>query len=679
MVMFTLLVLFLIPPDPTASRQLGPGQTFTDSWYDNSPRLTLQALPVTISSLALPSNGNDQACTIATSDTGDRAAYQYLSSIRKAEIPFNAVGFRWDGNLSLSSAVSIETRTSEDGHSWTPWMETEELDAERGMTTKSTDLVFSSGQYLQYRLTVLQPADISQPVVDQVRVIFIDSTQGPSAQEAAASNGSGLRLSALAQPAPISRQSWGANQSLLYDQGELRWTPQYAPVQKIIIHHTATSNNPADPAAAVRAIYYYHTIEQGWGDIGYHYLVDQEGRVYQGRNGGDNIVAAHALNHNKGSLGVALLGTFTNSSPSPKAQQALESFLLAKSVQHGIDPNGRSVFVGEDVPNILGHRDVVSTTCPGVPVYESLSFLRNKTASALPPLGEAWLSDTTPMVLGTSEDTAVSLSVRNSGTATWDTALPSPVRIAYHWYTPDGRLYAAEGNLELQTDLLNPVKPRETARIQAKLRTPAAEGQYILKWDMVQRGVTWFTEQGNLPLERTVLVAPWAKLPNDQIINLPNELVSLLPVDRLRTLPLSRLTVLSNTHLVERIPDIIQLFPNDRVLSFSNEMLISYLPDTRLKTFSLDRIRTFPLYLQQRLGLAPATATPSATTPPMPTPTRAPFISDTPTPTPTPTPVAKPTQTSAPQPAANSSPPQTPTPTPTPVPENRDPGGGAAP
>lgn len=442
-------------------------------------------------------------------------------------------------------------------------------------------------------------------------------------------------------------------------------------MQKIIIHHTATSNNTADAAAAVRAIYYYHTIELGWGDIGYHYLIDQEGRVYQGRNGGDNVIAAHALNHNKGSLGVALLGTFTDTSPSSKAQQALESFLLAKSVQHGIDPNGHSVFVGEDVPNILGHRDVVRTTCPGVPVYESLSFLRNKTASALPPFGEAWLSDATPRVLGTNEDATVNITVLNSGTAAWDTALPSPVRISYHWYTPDGRLYSAEGNLELQTDLLNPVKPQETARIQAKLKTPAAAGQYILKWDMVQQGVTWFTEQGNLPLERTVLVAPWAKLPNDQIINLPNELVSLLPIDRLRTLPLSRLTVLSNTQLVERIPDIIQLFSNDRVLSFSNEMLISYLPDTRLKTFSLDRIRTFPLYLQQRLGLAPATAT----MPPMPTPTRAPFISETPTPTPTP--VAKPTQTSAPQPAANPSPPQTPTPTP--APESTDPGGGAAP
>lgn len=188
-VALTLLVVFLIPPSPTASRQLGPGHTFTDSWYDNSPRLTLQALPAALSSLALPTDGNNQACTIASSDTGDRATYQFLSSVRQAQIPFSAVGFRWDGNLSLSSAVSIETRTSEDGHSWTPWMETEELDAERGMTTKSTDLVFSSGQYLQYRLTVLQPADISQPVVDQVKVIFIDATQGPTAQEAAAAGG----------------------------------------------------------------------------------------------------------------------------------------------------------------------------------------------------------------------------------------------------------------------------------------------------------------------------------------------------------------------------------------------------------------------------------------------------------------------------------------------------------
>ena len=61
-------------------------------------------------------------------------------------------------------------------------------------------------------------------------------------------------------------------------------------IKKIIIHHTATSKID-DPEASVRAIYYYHAVSRGWGDIGYNYIVDQNGKVYEGRYGGDGVVA----------------------------------------------------------------------------------------------------------------------------------------------------------------------------------------------------------------------------------------------------------------------------------------------------------------------------------------------------------------------------------------------------
>ena len=53
----------------------------------------------------------------------------------------------------------------------------------------------------------------------------------------------------------------------------------------MIIHHTVTQHQEADPAATVRAIYYYHAVTQGWGDIGYNFLVDLHGNVYEGRYG----------------------------------------------------------------------------------------------------------------------------------------------------------------------------------------------------------------------------------------------------------------------------------------------------------------------------------------------------------------------------------------------------------
>ena len=64
----------------------------------------------------------------------------------------------------------------------------------------------------------------------------------------------------------------------------------------MIIHHTATQNQKADPAATVRAI--YHTVTQGWGDIGYNFLVDWHGNVYEGRCGGANVVGGHLLQYN---------------------------------------------------------------------------------------------------------------------------------------------------------------------------------------------------------------------------------------------------------------------------------------------------------------------------------------------------------------------------------------------
>ena len=75
----------------------------------------------------------------------------------------------------------------------------------------------------------------------------------------------------------ISRAAWGADENLM------TWTPEYRTVRKFVVHHTATSNGDLDPAATVRAIYYYHAVTRGWGDIGYNYLIDAQGRIYEGR------------------------------------------------------------------------------------------------------------------------------------------------------------------------------------------------------------------------------------------------------------------------------------------------------------------------------------------------------------------------------------------------------------
>src|SRR5439155_21711364 len=126
------------------------------------------------------------------------------------------------------------------------------------------------------------------------------------------------------QPAVIPRSGWGADESLRFDSsGKEIWPPTFWPIQKLIVHHTATQNNDPNPAATIRSIYYYHAVTQGWGDIGYNFLIDEAGNVYEGRHSrdyafgesptgedlnGNGVTGAHAQGDNSGTVEIALLG-----------------------------------------------------------------------------------------------------------------------------------------------------------------------------------------------------------------------------------------------------------------------------------------------------------------------------------------------------------------------------------
>lgn len=212
----------------------------------------------------------------------------------------------------------------------------------------------------------------------------------------------------LTQPSTISRAEWGADENLRFGpNGSEAWGPtEFWPSQKLIVHHTAGSNNDPDPAATIRSIYYYHTVTQGWGDIGYHFLIDEAGRIYKGRYSGPagtrtadtvsgenaaghGVTAAHSYQFNSGTVGVALLGTLTTQDATASARSALVEHLAWEAEHHNIDPNGRSEYVNpvngtrKVFDNIAGHRDVSATECPGGKFYETLPGLRTSVASRI--------------------------------------------------------------------------------------------------------------------------------------------------------------------------------------------------------------------------------------------------------------------------------------------------------
>ncbi|MFD0823516.1 peptidoglycan recognition family protein, partial [Micromonospora zhanjiangensis] len=197
----------------------------------------------------------------------------------------------------------------------------------------------------------------------------------------------------------LSRAAWGADESLRFGPGGVDLFPaEYYPLQTLTVHHTAGANNDPDPAATVRAIYYYDAVTQGWGDLGYHFLIDEAGTVYEGRwSGTDGTPAfgprgadgrllmcngAHVSGFNAGNIGVVLLGDFTSQLPTAAARQSLTQLLAALAGAGRLDPTGVTDYVNpvsgaaRRVNTISGHRDWMATECPGNTFYPQLPPLR---------------------------------------------------------------------------------------------------------------------------------------------------------------------------------------------------------------------------------------------------------------------------------------------------------------
>ncbi len=221
------------------------------------------------------------------------------------------------------------------------------------------------------------------------------------------------------QPQYISRADWGADESLRVYSPTTRkfqkWfqteedliEPQYRPVivesenakgepyfwplsqnkkiSKFVIHHTGEYvNHTRDPMEIMRAIYKFHTVTRGWGDIGYNYVIDWEGNIYEGRAGGPDIVGAHTAYHNIGTIGISLMGNFEHEEPTPRQLQVLKLLLADHAKRFNINTNEKSYHLGTFSENVSGHRDVArsghGTACPGKNLVKYLPEIREQSA-----------------------------------------------------------------------------------------------------------------------------------------------------------------------------------------------------------------------------------------------------------------------------------------------------------
>jgi hypothetical protein len=295
--------------------------------------------------------------------------------------PVPAVGPQAD----MAGKVWLRARTDA---GWSGWRAVEPAadgpDANTAEYRRS-ERAYSDGLWLdagtaEVQVRVDQPAPSGGAVPQagvQAHLITPDMTATPGTEAPRA----GV---ATARPTIVSRKGWGAVESLR------RAAPDYSStVKAAVIHHTVQTNRyaPSESAALVRADYLYHVRSRGWNDIGYNFLVDRYGRVFEGRYGGITraVLGAHAGGFNTYTTGVALLGTFSSSRPPAAMLASLKRLLAWKLDLTHVDPTGKTTLRSAGGANvrhpagrrifastIFGHRSTSFTACPGSPTLALL-------------------------------------------------------------------------------------------------------------------------------------------------------------------------------------------------------------------------------------------------------------------------------------------------------------------
>ncbi|MGK5543996.1 N-acetylmuramoyl-L-alanine amidase [Streptomyces sp. URMC 127] len=192
------------------------------------------------------------------------------------------------------------------------------------------------------------------------------------------------------RPRIVTRAGWGADESLR--ESGFVYT---GAVRAAFVHHTASGNrySCSQSASVIRGIYRYHVVSSGWRDLGYNFLIDKCGTIYEGRSGGvaRPVKGAHTLGFNSNSMGIAVLGTYGTTNPSTAAVDAVADLTAWKLGLFGANPAGTTSLVSGGgnlykkgtkvrLKVISGHRDGFSTECPGDRLYRKLGTARSVAA-----------------------------------------------------------------------------------------------------------------------------------------------------------------------------------------------------------------------------------------------------------------------------------------------------------
>lgn len=270
--------------------------------------------------------------------------------------------------------ILVTYRTSERGKTWSDWKKVpfEGHSDNINDTNLITSLLYldKSISFIQYSLDITTDKEL---VLEKMLLKHYSPGATPKKilKEINETKSKNQSKMACSKPSVVSRSQWGARPA--------NSTFPTSKVTHLIVHHEFGSNSSSDWAARVRSVQNFHMNSNGWSDIGYNFLIDPNGVIYEGRAGGDSAIGAHFCARNRNTMGVCMLGNYSSATPKVATQNALKDLLAWKAVKENINPSGFAYHysINGSLRTISGHRDGGGcSACPGNGGYAILPSIR---------------------------------------------------------------------------------------------------------------------------------------------------------------------------------------------------------------------------------------------------------------------------------------------------------------
>lgn len=306
---------------------------------------------------------------VPETSTSPSASQRVIAHVKKSRTnPFELVGVTWTSQAGPAPTVKVRAL----GDSWSEWINLDVEASEEDSVRGTEPAYVGTSTAVEVRIFGAPTTTVSG--VEAVLISPGDNPEGFDSQgvaPAAASN-------QVSAPPIVMRSDWGADESWL--------TPSCVkPVinktlKAAVVHHTAGTNTytPAEAPGIVRGIYAYHVKSRGWCDIGYNFLIDKFGTVYEGRHGGitQPVHGAHAGKWNTDTVGVSIMMDSNRAAATPAAMSATAQVIAWRLAPYRVDPLGKTYLVDGMYDTIVGHGSVMPTDCPGTDIRAKLPMLR---------------------------------------------------------------------------------------------------------------------------------------------------------------------------------------------------------------------------------------------------------------------------------------------------------------